>query len=282
MECESQMRARYKSIDIIGDPIIDRYIEINDGKFSNEIIKSGGAYNTYYSLHKLLSGLKEEFIIWLNKGADICEKDQLVLTRYVNKERCQADTYYETTTQLDLFYANWYQELISEYTKVVVFSDYNKGILSNVVKPTFKPDFVVYDSKYRSIPKNLLGLGKVNIWRCTGKEYNIEYARNFDYIIHSNADYPVTILGADGLPFDELEVPDTEVVDTIGAGDTMTAAVAAYLSQIELEDFEYSPRKHLKLATQFAINACQEVIKEKYVAIPKTTLQEWIKTNVHQ
>jgi hypothetical protein len=277
------MRAPYKSIDIIGDPIMDKYIEIKDGKYSSQIFKDGGAKNTYYSLYKLLGGFKDtSLIVWLNKNGDICEQNELVLTRYVNHDRCQADTYYETTTQLDSFYTDMYEETISEYAKVVVFSDYNKGILSNVVKPAFKPAFVVYDSKYRSIPDKLLNLGRVNIWRCTGKEYDVEYARKFDYIIHSNADYPVTILGKDTLPFDELEVPDTEVVDTIGAGDTMTAAIAAYLSQIELADFEYAPRKHLRLATQFAINACQEVITEKYVAIPKTTLKDWIKQNVHQ
>lgn len=266
----------YKSIDIIGDVLIDKYIEIKNGQYTSEVLRHGGAYNVSNSLYKFLYKLPDNFLIWLNKHSDLPGRDILVLTRYVNHDKCQADTYYETNIQLDLFYKSWWEEKIDENAKVVVFSDYNKGTLSNLEKPNFKPDFVVYDSKYRSIPENLFGLGKVNIWRCTGKEYDVEYARKFDYIIHSNADHPVTILGKDTLPFDELEVPDTEVVDTVGAGDTMTAAIAAYLSQIELEDFEYSPRKHLKLATQFAIDACQEVIKEKYVAIPKTTLKEWL------
>lgn len=151
--------------------------------------------------------------------------------------------------------------------KVLVIGDYNKGVCSEDSQfSTYVPsvpaiDLLVVDSRHRSLDPLWLEGAKVKVWRCTGDEFDMEWAKQFDWVIHS--DGPKEVFVQPGTPTHYkqvtcIPVPDTKVVDTCGAGDTMTAAVAAHLG-VHGKDFSLS---ELADAARFAVLCCQDVVQE--------------------
>tara|TARA_R110002126_G_scaffold30700_5_gene100048 strand:- start:230 stop:739 length:510 start_codon:yes stop_codon:yes gene_type:complete len=166
--------------------------------------------------------------------------------------------------------------------KGLIISDYNKGTVNRLTRnvlPVF--EFAVVDSKYRSLDMSWLHTSKIKIWHCTGSEYNKEWAENFDYVVWTNGSHTVNVSG--GLNdkgyriHKHVPVPDTKVVDTIGAGDTFTAAVGAWLSHVMnqglTDDITFDD---VYDATRFAIWCSQDVITKKYTAVCKRTLKQYL------
>lgn len=156
--------------------------------------------------------------------------------------------------------------------EVLVLSDYNKGMLQkNPNYPSwYKPELIIADSRYKSLNLEFLKArpSATTIWHATGSEYDWEWAQNFDWIVWTNGPGQVWLGTAatyenDSTGWIALQVPDTKVVDVTGAGDTFTAALAAYLCKYGSD----INRKKLKEAAKFAIECCQEVIQQKYCAI---------------
>lgn len=272
-------------ISVIGDPIIDEYIYYKNENARHlnveRIVKHGGALNTFNSIYRLLGNLAEITNLQNEIPAEAQKTNNLLYLRreFFEDSNKQSEPFYSSKTPQNHYSNPKYKRIInvtpSTYrSSTLVFSDYKKGMLHNVsVEGKFNT--AIYDSKYRSIPYHLFNSGYLSIWRCTGDEFNESYALNFDYIIHSDGASPVKIYHVRNNAlhlFASVPVPNTEVVDTIGAGDTMTAAIAVYLTFIKTE----TPYDLIN-ATKFAIDACQTVITQKYVALPKITFDLWIK-----
>jgi bifunctional ADP-heptose synthase (sugar kinase/adenylyltransferase) len=165
-------------------------------------------------------------------------------------------------------------------SRVIILSDYNKGALNG----SFRFDQPVYckvvvvDSRYRSLnPKILERISGLKIWHATGEELNLEWAQemNFDFIVHTNGADPVVIyesnhrfklLSRSSGGYDakfRLKVPDTKVVNTCGAGDTMVAAIASWYMVHDVERWG----ERLEDAVRFGIECCQEVIQTPFTAV---------------
>lgn len=147
----------------------------------------------------------------------------------------------------------------------IIISDYNKGTVNRAPHCSIQQaKFVIVDSRYRSVHKDWLSLGATRIWRCTGNEYDPEWARQFDFVVHTDGPRRIFIWSMTGkpgeyfIPFSrEYYVPEIEVVDTCGAGDTFTAMLGA---QLLMGETVYSAMPH-------CIKAAQEVCMKKYTAV---------------
>ena len=156
--------------------------------------------------------------------------------------------------------------------KAIIFADYNHGTLSLPPEEDEPPlqdlSFCIVDSRYRTFNPAWMKTARLKIWHATKSEYNIEYAKNFDYVLWTHGPGPVQILevphtfSGKPYPLEIIEVPRTRKIDVVGAGDTFTAAVAAKLALTSCDIIN---------ATRFGIEAAQDVIQKKYTAI--TTLK---------
>lgn len=289
----------------MGDYIKDVYMKIDGWYDPHKVSKieefDGGAGNVWQNLMNL--NKYRGCVEWINIRSGYPslqltrlifsgERPPVVFYNCVNEERF----YLDNPESLSFEYCWPFDKMTnSGHCNIVIMSDYNKGTLKwldSQEKITQKVPVVIYDSKYRSIPENFLNAGECNIWHATGKEFDLEYAQNFDYVLWTDGAKPVKIWvkalqgGLQTLepPLDqyylEFQVPqDTKVVDTCGAGDTFVAAVATYLATLDLS---LLTTNDIKIATQFGIAAAQTVITQPYTAVTNINLQEWIKQNVHQ
>ena len=131
-------------------------------------------------------------------------------------------------------------------------------------------DLLVVDSRYRTAPiENLKHLAKTSIWRCTGTEYEEKYANNFDWVVHTNHDKEIHIFqpGQPGPPVIK-NVPPVVSPYPVGAGDTFTAALAAYLTNLSNISWET-----VVPAVEFAVQAAQDVCRTPYTAVTKVKLE---------
>lgn len=266
-----------------GDPILDLYAfgESVDGSFkTTKLVRSyGGALNVWKNVQSILGKDSVVFANPLKSNLPVLLKDTInlyTLTRYIDVNTqellLEASTtpthakesfYSSRTKDQSLFLEDKVDRIIDLGNIGLIISEYNKGAFNKYSKqradyyPEF--DFCIVDSRYRTIDLSLITTSKVKIWHATNTEYDAEFAKNFHYIFHTNASNPVRILTGAGEVLweghDKLLVPDTKVVNTCGAGDTFTAAVASYL----VEQQKIS-EKALLDAAAFAIRCCQEVI----------------------
>ena len=269
---------------IIGDPIIDVWSsgqENDNGTWTSSLTEKrlGGAANTAGNARSILgndSGYTfKQFPSHIHK---------LIRLKYLNSEDNKTLTvwdYFGKQTEMYLFPGGtplFNKRCFGSDMKGLIISDYNKGtvnLLTRNVLPVF--EFAVVDSKYRSLDMSWLRTSKIKIWHCTGSEYDDAWAENFNYTINTDGADDVTIICNETAQAFELSVPDTKVVDTIGAGDTFTAAVGAWLSYVMnqglTDDITFDD---VCDATRFAIWCCQDVITKKYTAVCKRTLKQYL------
>lgn len=271
---------------VTGDPIIDTYhlgTQRPDGRFVVQETRkfAGGALNIWKNL-KAITGQEVYFtdfrnlranypVYWDGYGGEIHE-----ITRYHDGTQVLFETAPEFHYQPSGTYkCNSVPEIINglawthrEPKRVLVIGDYNKGTVNvggalNTGEVTGEFDLCVVDSRHRSLDLNLIKTSKVKVWHCTGSEWDDAWADNFDYVVHSNGPSPILVDDVRGQMTEIIPVPDTPVVDPIGAGDTLTAALAAHLAYHGTS----FTLQEVADATAFAVECCQEVIQIPFTAV---------------
>ena len=290
-----------KNILVAGDPILDVYHlgKMNDKRFEigKTITKLGGAANTYLNCANICSKTN----IKVDYAWGTTKLHYPSLTRYVDSETDEIllETWSaldsKKTTLVDDFYSFSSEavfQLINNPVKksynTLVISDYNKGGVNRLNEDaetifsqlTF--DLIVADSRYGTISRDLIDLPPpqgphgplvLKILHATNDEIGRwDDLAIFDWVVQTHGKDSVDIykIKPDGQAVLEwcCGVPNTPITDTVGAGDTFTAALAAHLTWNH-SGANSLPR--LIAATEFAIKACQDVIRRKYVAITKET-----------
>ena len=272
----------------IGDPITDVWScgwEDKNGKWDSRLSETrpGGAANTSMNATAISKGL--DHFNWSDLPRTRYQLIRLEYPQSQGGKTLKLWNYFGPKKEMyrfpggtALFSARWARN----NTKGLIISDYNKGTVNRLTKrdlPVF--EFAVVDSKYRSLNMSWLRTSKVKIWHCTGGEYNREWAENFDYVIWTNGPHEVNVSGGlNGKGYrihKHVPVPNTKVVDTIGAGDTFTAAVGVWLTHakhfIPTDDITFDD---ICDATRFAIWCCQDVITKKYTAVCTRTLKQYL------
>jgi len=161
-----------------------------------------------------------------------------------------------------------------EFNTLVV-SEYNKGFSKCDVTNAAVFDLLVVDSRYKTAPiKELKHLTQTSIWRCTGTEYNERWAEHFDWVVHTNHAERITVFQPNeqdtiGNLSAQIDVPELDIVDPVGAGDTFTAALAAHLTNAGVVEFET-----LVNATRFAVAAAQNACAKKFTAKTDVRLEK--------
>lgn len=249
---------------VAGDPIKDIYIEVLNKKTIARDSIPGGAMNAYLNAQSILANTDFQTIWAVPKP----EKEYELL-------RINSQTYslYPDNQKIN-FYSGlskqtYINAVASAYNfsqkKIILLSDYNKGVLTSPVPKQTSPlyDFLIVDSKYRSLDLSWLPIASRTIWRCTGSEYCPKYSQNFDYTIWTDGPNPIKVFAGQQILFELSLPPSSNVVDTCGAGDTFTAAIASY---IIANDFD------IKAAIQFAIKCSYDVITKEKTAITNIKL----------
>jgi len=287
-----------------GDPILDIYYighKTSNSFHTEKIVRNhGGALNVWKNIESIVGKANVHYIspIYLhNKQMYLTNTiDLYTVHRFIDE--CEG-LVFESTNALNnkkhLFYTNKRrassrlslemchpEQVETNSWKGLVISEYNKGCYNSnfcmtpggLHQTNFMPefDFCVIDSKYRTIDLSLLSTSKIKIWHATGLEYSKFFARNFHFTIRTYGPSKVRIYSSDGEEIsgddERLEVPNTPIANTCGAGDTFTAAVSSYLlyqNKVNLET--------LIQASEFAIKCCQDVIKTKYTTATTVTLE---------
>ena len=264
------MLQKEKKLIVIGDPIEDIYATVQDGKTLDTCTLPGGASNTYHNAKTILFETelfsKVHFVPqleftkkYLYKILRLNNQSDIHLCKSVDKEDYYSDIQYTTQRQLNLSLDK------ADYESVLIFSDYNKGTLNiriHKYEGVDKVKLAIVDSKYRSLHSSLFDFADTYIWRCTSNEYNSDFAKNFDYVIWTDGPNPIKILDKKQKIIASFSIPDVQIVDTCGAGDTFTAALAVYLfknSSLKI--------KNIEKAILFSIDASLNVIQKAKTAI---------------
>tara|TARA_R110001599_G_scaffold294545_2_gene498535 strand:+ start:1360 stop:2130 length:771 start_codon:yes stop_codon:yes gene_type:complete len=243
-----------KLLFVAGDPIKDTYLTVDENnKFLEKETLPGGALNTYSNAVAINSENNVE-VLWLtpelNHFYEIFRINEKIVHPHSNVVK--KNFYFRKNLRESLLSNIDAVSFTNVKASALLLSDYNKGFLNSVnrfiVKSKF--DYLILDSKYRSINLNFLQYGKIKIWRCTGSEYDDSFAKNFDIVVWTDGPNPIKIFKNHTLAFTAV-VPRSEVIDTCGAGDTFTAAlISALLEDYSLED-----------AILFSIKASANVIQ---------------------
>lgn len=264
------MLHKEKKLIIVGDPIEDIYATVQDGKTLDTCTLHGGALNTYHNAKTILSKTilftKVKFVPelkfenkYLYKILRLNNQPDIHLCKNINKEDYYSDIQYIVQRQ--------FNSLLNEssYESVLVFSDYNKGTLNvhiSKYEEINKVKLAIVDSKYNSLHSSLFDFAENYIWRCTGEEYNSDFAKRFDYVIWTDGQNPIKLLDKKQNVIKIFKVPAVNVVDSCGAGDTFTASFASYMfksSSLKI--------KNIEEAILFSIKASVDVIQKSKTAI---------------
>jgi hypothetical protein len=264
------MLEKEKKLIIVGDPIEDVYATVQDGKTVDTCTLPGGALNTYMNAKQIFFETDLFFQIhfvpelkftdkYVYKILRLNHQPDIHLCKTLNKKTYYSDVKYTTQRQLNLILDK------ANYYSVLVFSDYNKGVINLPIhkyKGIDKIFLAIVDSKYRSLDDSLFEYASNYIWRCTGSEYDETFARKFEYTIWTNGSKDIKLLNQKQQVLETFKVPSVQVVDTCGAGDTFTASFASYI-------FKYPSLeiKNIKKAILFSIQASLNVIQKSKTAI---------------
>ena len=260
-----------------GDPILDIYID-EQGEMLHF---NGGALNIYQNILALLEDhlLSFESKLFSNVNFAYPGEGTFIKGDIFNCYTLLRTSQHEdgvaiaSASTKDIFYTPCgVLETIKAFEpSIMVLCDYNKGVLNThgelgdedfeQNKLTRNAKYIIVDSRYRSLDKSLLDYGDIKIWHATGDEYDKEWSKDFDIIFWTDGDRPVKVIKHGQLIL-ELSVPqDTEVINTCGAGDTFTAAIAACLFL-----YDSTSIRALEKYTKIAINVCQDVISQPYTS----------------
>lgn len=271
---------------VIGDALRDTYLigewvdRPGNQRFKPQerLVFVGGAANTTLNALAILNdspkGVQARVIGWMNDRP-------LELLRLADKHQT-IETYLEPVGHESLTLPP------TTYAKVtgIIISDYNKGTV-NSARPQRAPsaDWLIVDSRYRSVHPSWLESAPIKIWRCTGDEFDHEWAKQFDYVVHTNGAAKISLYayreGQQHL-LHRCEAPIIDPVDTCGAGDTFTAALASYLLlgrgrcpmylMEKITPEEAARRDLLRSAIPFCIEAAQDVCMKPYTAVTSKRL----------
>lgn len=271
-----------KRIWVAGDFFLD---EFNIGKYRgngprflvDETIRvGGGASNT------------------LRNARAICDDDQLgiqvravghslpkILKRWIVDGKTVLEVWEKVGMDPPTFWNTWNRERNRCHPpdfewQTLIVSEYNKGFSQGKIPDHPELDLLIVDSRYRTAPmEQLRKLARTAIWRCTGDEYDAEYAKHFDYVVHTSHGGEIRVLAHGRYQYSIM--PDSiQVVDPCGAGDTFTAALAAYItanvdSRIKIQAVN---ARLIGRAICFAIKAAQNVCKKPYTAVTDVKLEK--------
>lgn len=278
-----------KTIYVTGDPLLDVYhVGYQEGlRFytKEKITKYGGAFNVQDNL----LFIADRKLNVRSYNLDPPPPKILTLNRLVNEQthKVLVEFYNEPIENRSIYYSDvpWNPKPIGPEVHCLVISDYNKGMVNEFRHDhswSFNGPLAIVDSRYRSTDLSLIYKAKTKIWRCTDKEYDAEWAKNFDYVVWTAHDQVVKVLDSEGTEY-RIPVPAIEVVDACGAGDTFTAALAAYLTYqsdnltyqrgYSTSGFANVKFKTICDACQFAIECAQDVCTKPYTAITTKKLQ---------
>lgn len=263
---------------VLGDNLQDVYLNghLENGRFKvqDKLKFPGGAANVYWNLCAFLDSQKCSPCFYTNEIP-------LELIRFIDNDTKLMEAYTEITSdhclKINHYLMSVYDigqptsyRLESTPTNVVVVADYNKGTANR--HSTFldyvrgEYDLVIVDSRYRSTHPDIIKRAKTKIWRCTGEEYNPIWAEQFDYIVWTDGPESVCLASdrsEQGYNIITFDVPKIDPVDTCGAGDTFTAALASQLlpvsHSVTLEEIEK--------AIPFCIKAAQQVCMKPYTTV---------------
>lgn len=264
------MLEKEKKLIVVGDPIEDIYATVQDGKTVDTSTLSGGALNTYKNAKQIFFETDLFFQVYFVPELKFTDKyiykilrlnhqSDIHLCKTSDKKTYYSDVKYTTQRQLNLTLDK------ADYYSVLVFSDYNKGIVNLPIYKYRGIDRIflaVVDSKYRSLHRSLFEYADNYIWRCTGSEYDKAFAKNFKYTIWTDGSKDIKLLNQDQELLQTFTVPSVKVVDTCGAGDTFTASFASFM-------FKYPSLeiKNIEKAILFSIQASLNVIQKPKTAI---------------
>ncbi|MBM08039.1 MAG: hypothetical protein CMF69_00445 [Magnetovibrio sp.] len=251
-----------------GDPILDIYID-GDGSMRHF---NGGALNIYQNIVALL--LETDLCMKIEyaypSDGDFIKGDVFNCYTICRTPLHEEGIALASDDTKEIFYTPCgIPELVAEYKPdILVLGDYNKGVL-NTIKWLDDDEFhgaecAIVDSRYRSLDMRWINKCKLKIWHATDKEYDKEWAKNFDYVYWTAGPKPVVVLKGEK-PIATIEVPsETKIVNTCGSGDTFTASIAACI-------FAYKDVSEQALISyaKFAIGVCQDVVSQPYTSTTK-------------
>ena len=279
-----------KTIWVAGDFFVDQFnigsYRGNGPRFLIEetISRQGGAGNTFENLismcslteiHCLKTGLPA-FTAVLRRHVNKIKSETII--EYWHKITGQNEYDDDYTTRFFPYPHHYWQKYkqISGFNTLVV-SDYNKGFSQSYIPECLSIDLLIVDSRYRTAPVcQLTPKAKTSIWRCTHNEYDKEYAMYFDWVIHTNHEREIVLFKPEWstLEKDKQSIcfvpPDINAINPVGAGDTFTAAIAAYLTNAATP---YMAWVDIIFAIEFAIKAAQDVCKKPWTAITNIKLE---------
>lgn len=283
-----------KLIAVTGDPVLDVYLdgELIDGRF--KIIRRtevpGGADNTYQNIYHILD----------RPYYGVLRLSHVPYPKALVRFRDPANDFYMESWQdedrrKENFYnhnqgiARWPSEPILSFeaeshpepmrqVHTLVISEYNKGTTSvggygDYIRKEPGSKICIVDSRYRTLDLSLIKNAEVKIWHCTDGEYDYDFSRNFDFVVWSNGPAPLFIGSTASSPSGwlMLEPKQADVVDVTGAGDTLVAAIAAYLT--EVEDVNLTS---LRMATEFGLECCADVVSRDMTAVTNLKLKDYL------
>ena len=270
------------NITVLGDNLLDIYLEgnyflhsdINRKRFKPKDKKTfpGGAKNLFYNLKALLAQYKNININFVGNS------EPIILYRLKDLTK---DFFLETYTEpIDINTAILENDycLREKEQDILIISDYNKGTVNKKPILDFNPvPIVIVDSRYRSTHKTLIDLGLIKIWRCTGGEWDSDWAKQFDFIVYTDAEKDVYLLDNKGINIQPpIKVPTISPIDTCGAGDTFTAALAGSLllekEQLFMSTTNQKVHDIIYKSLPICIEAAQDVCMKEFTAITSIKL----------
>lgn len=310
-------RYLYCTGDPIVDIFYTGYVEANDPfvfKVESEKRCHGGALNTWKNAEALLG---EEVVQFFSPTGPLAQnpllqtEDIYTIRRYLLglKSRAKGQLilessatpipdkshFYANATHIDILSAmqNAYENRVLSMDQPdldrigLLIADYNKGsvsknrLIKKEVLPVLKNafDFCIVDSRYRSLDPAILSASRYNIWHATGNEYKRDFSSHFDLILWTNGPHDIKILRQSRGNYYDLSIPvkKAKIIDECGAGDTFTAAIAAYLLSHPDDISELSVLDSLELskdACEFAIKCCRDVISRPFTSITKIKMRD--------
>jgi len=271
------------SIVCIGDPIIDLYVQ-EDGEVK---VFKGGALNVFENLaalnpSSLFVDPVYNRIITSSESKDFyneaftleSSKKYSKVLFLPNKELIKLRNAPHNYSIGD------YSFLRNKQLKTLVLSDYNRGVVNHfswatgahLFRMKINSDLLIVDSKKRTLNLDLIN-SKRKIWHATGDEFDFIWSSHFDYTIRTNGSHPVEVISSkNNKIIYKIPVPNTDVVNTVGAGDTFVAAIAAFLHEQEVSN-EKQFLSLLEKAVRFGIECCQDVIQKPYTSVTNIKLR---------